>query len=126
MLPSNHERFYQMKKAFLSLTLLFSLGFSGCCSVPQEARDQPKDNVIVSDAFVALMLQDKTTRKQEQAFIMANRKAWHAQNFALNDVPLPEDLQTGDDSKLLQILNSDPKIRAAIADVNSAITPRGE
>lgn len=114
-----------MKKTLFSLAMLMSLVVSGC-TIPQEAFDQPQENVVISDAFVALMLDEKTTRKQEQAFIMANRKAWHAQNFALNEVPLPEDIETGDNTNLLQLLQSDPQVRAAIADVNSAITPQPE
>ena len=72
----------------VTLTLL-----SGCCSVPKEALDQANSSSVICDSFVGLMDHGHTTRDQEQDFIRATRKAWHAQNFALNDVPLPEDLR---------------------------------
>lgn len=80
-------------------TLLFGfliaggLCVSGCSSVPPEALSQANENSLISDAFTLLMEQGKTTREQEQNFIKSNRRAWHAQNFALNEVPLPPDME---------------------------------
>tara|TARA_Y100001935_G_C16971202_1_gene344176 strand:+ start:84 stop:368 length:285 start_codon:yes stop_codon:yes gene_type:complete len=75
-----------------SFILFLGLLVSGCSSIPQEAFQQPADNALITDAFVQQMEAGTTTRDQEQNFIRAQRKAWHAQNFALNDVPLPGDL----------------------------------
>jgi len=80
-----------MKKlACLAVTLAL---LSGCCSVPKEALDQANSSSVIYDSFVGLMDNGRTTREQEQDFIRASQKAWHAQNFALNDVPMPEDLR---------------------------------
>lgn len=115
-----------MRKTLLSITLFFGLAASGCTSIPPEAHDQARDNALISDAFVGLMLDDKTTREQEQAFILANRKAWHAQNFAMNDIALPEDLQEGErQGNLLEILKSDPAIRAKMHELEETLTPEG-
>lgn len=116
-----------MRKSILSFMLLLGLASSGCSSVPEAALHQARDNALVSDAFVGLMLEDKTTREQEQAFILANRKAWHAQNFALNDVALPDDLASSDrQPNLLEILRSDPKVRAKMHEVEETLQPTPE
>ena len=84
-----------MKKLILALLLVMPL--SGCCSlfcVPKEASITAKENAEISDAFKVFMDAERTTRKQEQDFIRAGRRAWHAQNFALNDAPLPADVET--------------------------------
>ena len=75
-------------------SLIGILLLSGCCSwcIPEEARSTAQQNAELTDAFIILMDSDKTTRENEQDFIRANRRAWHAQNNALNDVPLPADV----------------------------------
>ena len=78
---------------YLTTLLLTITLLSGCCSVPKEALDQANSSSVICDSFVGLMDSNHTTREQEQDFIRATRKAWHAQNFALNDIPLPEDLR---------------------------------
>jgi len=83
-----------MMNRLFALILLISL--SGCCSffcVPKEASITAKENAEISDAFKTFMDADRTTREQEKNFIRACRRAWHAQNFALNDVPLPPDVE---------------------------------
>lgn len=100
---------------------------SGCCSVPPKALEQIGNNAVISDAFVALMEKGKTTRDQEQAFIHANRRNWHASNFAINEKPLPEDLEDGSrDSNLLESLEKDPKIRTMINKVREVLVPDAE
>jgi hypothetical protein len=68
---------------------------SGCkaLTIPDEAFTQAKDNAALCDNFVDLMNAGVTTREQEQNFIRANRRAWHAQNFALNNEVLPPDVE---------------------------------
>jgi len=113
-----------MRKTLLSLVLLLGITSAGCTSIPQEALDQARDNALISDAFVGLMLDSKTSREQEQAFILANRKAWHTQNFALNDVALPPDLASGErQANLLEILKQDPAIRAKMHELEETLTP---
>lgn len=83
-----------MKNLILILWLSFSC--SGCallCGVPPEAKTTASENAQLSDGFVTIMDAGGTTRVQEQKFIRANRRAWHAQNFALNDTPLPHDME---------------------------------
>ena len=75
-----------------SVILFLGLLVSGCNTIPQEAFQQPADNALITDAFVKQMEAGATSRDQEQEFIRSQRKAWHSQNFALNDVPLPPDL----------------------------------
>lgn len=112
-----------MKKFALIFTALIML--SGCSSVPQQALDQIGSNAVISDAFIALMEKGETTRDQEQAFIHANRRNWHALNFAVNEAPLPEDIkENGDrDSNLLESLEKDPKIRTMINKVKEVLVP---
>lgn len=76
---------------------------SGCkaLSIPDEAFAQAKDNAILCDNFVELMNAGVTTREQEQNFIRANRRAWHAQNYAINSEPLPPDVETWEARKRL-------------------------
>lgn len=75
--------------------LVFILFLTGCSSfwIPEEARTTARNNADKCNTFQLFMEFGKTTRTQEQAFIKAMRRAWHAQNFALNDVPLPPDVE---------------------------------
>jgi hypothetical protein len=81
-----------MKTKLLSMFAVLLL--SGCCTwcLPQEALDTAKQNAELTDGFVTLIENGQTTRENEQNFIRSNRRAWHAQNNALNDVPLPADV----------------------------------
>lgn len=113
-----------MKKTLFGAALIISLAFTGCNSVPNEALGAAADNALITDGFTLLMEEGKTTRKQEQAFVLANRKAWHSQNFALNGAPLPEDLTPGmEDRNLLKILREDPRVRAKMRELEGAIAP---
>jgi hypothetical protein len=110
-----------MKKLALLLSMIM---LSGCCSVPPQALDQIGTNAVISDAFVALMEKGETSRDQEQAFVHANRRNWHALNFAVNEAALPEDMGEGDrDNNLLESLEKDPKIRAMINKVKDVLEP---
>jgi hypothetical protein len=112
-----------MKKFFGLIAVLL---ISGCTSVPPEALSQAADNALISDAYVALMEKGETQPAQDKAFILANRRSWHAQNFALNEAPLPEDLQPGADAgsiNLLEILENDPRVRAKINELREALQP---
>ena len=85
-----------MKYLHLILIVWLSLGSSGCaliCGVPDESKSTASENAQLSDAFVTMMDAGTTTRDQEKRFIRANRRAWHAQNYALNDEPLPRDVE---------------------------------
>lgn len=87
-----------MKYSFsiLLIMALFSVTTSGCallCGVPPEAKQTAEENAGISDGFVLMMDAGTTTREQDQKFIHANRRAWHAQNYALNDVLLPRDIE---------------------------------
>jgi hypothetical protein len=81
---------------------------SGCkaFSIPDEAFTQAKDNAALCDNFVNLMDAGVTNREQEQNFIRANRRAWHAQNFALNNELLPPDVEAWAASKKLGLDNA--------------------
>jgi len=85
-----------MRNILYSLTILIALSSSGCallCGVPPQAQQTAQENADLTDGFALMMDAGTTTRVQEQKFIHANRRAWHAQNFALNDVPLPRDVE---------------------------------
>jgi len=78
------------------LLLLVLIYFPGCaliCGVPPEAQSTAKENAHLCDSFVTMMDAGTTNREQEQKFIRAVRRAWHAQNYALNDMPLPRDVE---------------------------------
>lgn len=83
--------------------LLLILLLSGCraLTIPDEAFTQAKDNAGLCNNFVDLMNAGVTTREQEQSFIRANRRAWHAQNFALNNELLPPDVEAWEARKRL-------------------------
>lgn len=104
---------------FLLLTALVS---TGCSTVPKEAYEQVEQNAIIMDNFIDLMIKGQTTRKQEQAMIYANRRSWHATNFAFNDVALPEDLQPGSSANLVECLKKDPKVKQLLVE---ALNPAG-
>ena len=112
-----------MKRFALLITSVILLG--GCTSVPPQAMEQMRNNAVISDAFVALMEKGDTDRGQEQAFIHANRRNWHALNFAVNEAPLPDDMdaEVPRDNNLLESLEKDPEIRAMINKVRDAIQP---
>ena len=110
-----------MKRFAFLLTTLIML--SGCCSVPPQALEQIGSNALISDAFIVLIEKGETTRDQEQAFIHANRRNWHALNFAVNEAPLPEDIEGTRDNNLLESLEKDPKIRAMVNKVVDALEP---
>jgi hypothetical protein len=117
---------FVMKRRSILVSALMSCAFlvSGCCTVPPEALSQASDNALIADGFVMLQEQGDTTRQQEQAFILANRRAWHSQNFAINDTPLPADLQPGATGvNLLEILQTDPRVRAKAKEVAAALQP---
>ena len=106
-----------MVKTLFNVSFTLILLASGCSSVPKEALSQANDNSIISDSFLVLVQKGETTREQEQAMLRANRRSWHAQNFALNNAALPQDMQqpgnTGPlDANLLQSLESDLTVRA--------------
>lgn len=113
-----------MRKFATAATLLISLFLSvGCSSVPPEALTRSASNALISDAFIVLMEKGETTREDEQAFILANRRNWHALNFAVSEIPLPEDMQEGFEGDLLESLQKDPKIRALLKTVKDALAP---
>lgn len=116
-----------MRKFATAATLLISLFLSvGCSSVPPEALERSASNALISDAFIVLMEKGETTREEEQAFILANRRNWHALNFAISEIPLPDDMQEGFEGSLLESLEKDPKIRALLKTVKDSLTPEGE
>ena len=110
-------------KKFLTLSMVLLL--CGCPSIPPAAFSQAADNALISDAYVSLMESGETQPAQDQAFILANRRSWHAQNFAINEAPLPEDLQPGaeDSVNLLDILQADPRVRAKVNELREVLQP---
>lgn len=78
-----------------NLLLVLVLSMAGCVSEVVESN--VRNNSARSDAFLQRMDEGQTTREQEQDFIKANRVAWHALNYHLNDVDLPEDLRSSFD-----------------------------
>lgn len=66
------------------------IGLMGC--VAQETKDAIVADAARTDAFVTLMSNGNTTRNDEQAFIRAQRKAFHAIDLGVNGNPLPADL----------------------------------
>jgi tRNA(Leu) C34 or U34 (ribose-2'-O)-methylase TrmL len=125
-LQQRSEGYTEMMK----LAVVAFLILSGCSGIPQEAYKQANDNSLISDAFVVKMEKGETTRIQEQAIIRAYRRAWHAQNYALNNVPVPVDmLVPGNngplDQNLLQALDSDLAVRKAQRNLNDSFN-RGE
>ncbi|RJR07546.1 hypothetical protein C4588_06485 [Candidatus Parcubacteria bacterium] len=89
-----------MKKIF---AMIFLLALGGCkaFTIPDAAFNQAEANAVLCDNFNDLMNAGITTREQEQNFIRANRRAWHAQNFALNNEPLPADVEAWETKKRL-------------------------
>ena len=88
--------------------LLLAISSAGCraLTIPDQAFTQAKDNAGLCDNFVDLMNAGVTSREQEQNFIRANRRAWHAQNFALNNELLPPDVEAWEARRRLGIDNS--------------------
>lgn len=104
-----------MKYLHLILILWLSLGCSGCtliCGVPPEAKTTASENAQLSDGFVTMMDAGTTSRVQEQGFIRALRRAWHAQDYALNDEPLPRDVDIWFKRRKLGIENNALKVPA--------------
>jgi hypothetical protein len=97
--------YYSNMKTWIFAAILL---LSGCkaLTIPDQAFTQAKDNAVLCDNFVDLMNAGVTTREQEQNFIRANRRAWHAQNFALNSEVLPPDVEAWEARKRLGIDNS--------------------
>jgi len=91
----------------LPAILALSLLSTGCCSfcLPPEAKSTASENSKLCDAFILFMDAGQTTREQEQKFIRANRRAWHAQNYALNDEPLPKDVEIWESRRKLGLAN---------------------
>lgn len=119
-----------MRKNLLAISFLLMLFVSGCSGVPKEALTQANDNSLISDAFMVLVQKGETTREQEQAMLRANRRSWHAQNFALNNAVLPQDMQqpgnTGPlDANLLQSLESDLVVRANMQKLREILKREG-
>lgn len=77
------------------LLLASSLLMTGCANwyVPPEAKIEVQKNAARMDAYIVWMNAGRTTREQDQQLIRALRRAWHAQNLTLNDVPLPTDVE---------------------------------
>jgi len=71
---------------FLMIVLFLVAG----CGVTQEVKEHTYENAARNHRFIELMDTGETTREQEQAFIRVNSDAWNAQNFAINDISLPE------------------------------------
>lgn len=90
------------------LAILILVMVSGCSSfwIPEEARTNASNNATKSDIFVLQMKMGRTSREQDQKFIEAMRFAWHGQNFALNDVPLPPDVEAWFNNGGVAIINS--------------------
>lgn len=114
-----------MKKYITKLIFITIIFFCGCVNLPQEALNNINDNSIICDAFIVKMQKGQTTRDQDQAFIRANRRAWHAQNFAINEAPLPPDMQTSLntgplDFNLITALENDLLIRKKMQDLQNA------
>lgn len=80
-----------MRKVKYGICLVFVLSV-GCVS--QAVKDQCKTQAAVHDAYVAKMRAGKTTREQDHAFIEADRRNWHTQNYNVNDALLPADVAT--------------------------------
>lgn len=115
---------------FKNVILAVVLALSGCQSIPQEALTNVNDNSIISDAFVVKMQKGQTTRDQEQSFIRANRRSWHSENFALNNAPLPPDMQTPGnagplDLNLIQALENDLNVRKNMQNLQNAFDSVG-
>jgi len=79
-----------MEKLIIGLMLLFSISAGGCVS--STVTGSTERNAARMDNFVKKMDEGKTTRKQEQSMLRANRIMWHALNYYLNDVLLPPDI----------------------------------
>jgi len=115
-----------MKTWVLAIILLFS----GCkaLTIPDEAFTQAKNNAGLCDNFVELMNAGVTTREQEQNFIRANRRAWHAQNFALNNELLPPDVEAWEARKRLGLETSagttDPTPESRLLPPERRVIPR--
>jgi len=105
-----------MKYLHVILAVFLCFGSSGCAlltGIPPEAKQKADENAKLSDAFVTMMDAGSTTREHEQRFIRASRRAWHAMNYAINDEPLPRDIEIWFRRQQLGMQND-----------NSAATPR--
>ena len=90
-------------RVFLFCLLLCTAGCRAL-TIPDKAFDQANNNAQLCDIFLERMDAGLTTREQEQAFIKSNRRAWHSKNFALNDTPLPPDVEAWEAVKRLGLL----------------------
>lgn len=83
-----------MKKILVPLLFLTSLAAG--CSISEKSRESINAYATNSQAFVDLMRDGKTSREQEQKMLVQQADAFHALNYAENDVPLPAHLQQGE------------------------------
>jgi uncharacterized protein YceK len=70
-----------MRTMLILLTLALVLG--GCTVMTQEQKNWVHDKANRSEAFVALMEKDETTREQEQAWIRSQDDSWQLWSQAL-------------------------------------------
>lgn len=75
----------------LLIGLFLAVSAIGCAN-PQIGGTIQR-NAARNDRFCKRMEDGATTREQEQAFIRANRRGWHAVDLYYNDIPLPPDIQ---------------------------------
>lgn len=67
-----------MKKLFISFSLIFLIG----CATSESKRTS-EESQYLSEKFIYLMKAGKTTREQEQAYILATRKMFYEQDRAI-------------------------------------------
>lgn len=67
------------------LLIIGSLFLCSCCGLSQDIKDEIHLNYERTKKFVELIETKQTTPIQDQEFIKANKKAWAAMDYKIND-----------------------------------------
>lgn len=67
------------------IIIAFFAFLTGCCGVSQDVKDEIHLNYERCKKYVELIDSKQTTPIQDQEFIKANKKAWAAMDYKIND-----------------------------------------
>ena len=75
------------------IAIIIAISLIGCVSSADKARVAYQAARL--DRAIALIDSGKITQTEEEDFIRAERKVWHALDNSINGSPLPPDMQGG-------------------------------
>lgn len=82
-------------KRLIAACVLVGLTTVGCVS--SAAKEKIAFQSARLDRAVALIDSGGITQKEEEDFIRAERRVWHALNYSINGAPLPPDVKPLED-----------------------------